>query len=587
MRLALLALAILAATGCQPRDAAAPTATQRPSDAAKPESKPAAFAFDEATIADLQSRMGSGALTSRDLTQAYLDRIAQIDKAGPTLNSVIELNPKALEEAAALDAERKNGAVRGPMHGIPVLLKDNIDAVPMVNSGGSLALADNKPARDAFLVQRLRAAGAVILGKTNLSEWANFRSTRSTSGWSSRGGQTKNPYALDRNPCGSSSGTGTAIAANLAVVGVGTETDGSIICPASVAGLVGLKPTVGLVSRDGVIPISSSQDTAGPMTRTVADAAAMLSAMVGRDDNDVATGSSVGKAVFYYEKRLDANALRGLRVGILRKEMGWHPDVDAAMERVVATLQSSGATVVDAEIPTKGKWDEAEFDVLLYEFKAGLTHYLSTHNAKHKTLAELIAFNKSNAAQVMPFFGQEIFEKANAKGPLGETAYLDARSSAKRLAGPEGIDAALKAANVDVLIAPAMSPAWPTDLVLGDHFVGAGYGAAAVAGYPSLTVPMGESHGLPIGVVFVGPAWSEAKLLSVGYAYEQRSKLRRAPQFLATVVPGRTALPSDKASAMPVWTTAPATDSTSAAPAAASTVTAPAAASTTANDPRK
>ncbi|MCC8362300.1 amidase [Lysobacter sp. A6] len=578
MRLALLALALVAATGCQPRDAAAPSTTHRPTEA--PTAKAPAFAFDEATIADLQSRMASGATTSRDLTQAYLDRIAAIDKAGPTLNSVIELNPNALDEAAALDAERKSGKVRGPMHGIPVLLKDNIDAVPMVNSAGSLALANNKPSRDAFLVQRLRAAGAVILGKTNLTEWANFRSTRSVSGWSGRGGQTKNPYALDRNPCGSSAGTGTAIAANLAVVGVGTETDGSIICPASVAGLVGLKPTVGLVSRDGIIPISSSQDTAGPMTRTVSDAAAMLSAMVGRDDGDVATDGSVGKAVFDYEKRLDANALQGLRVGILRKEMGWHPDVDAGMERVVATLQSAGAVVVDAEVPTKGQWDEPEFEVLLYEFKAGLEHYLQTHDAQHKTLADLMAFNNANVAKEMPYFAQEIFEKANAKGPLGETAYLEARAKAKRLAGPEGIDVALKNANVDVLIAPAMSPAWLTDPVLGDHFVGAGYGVAAVAGYPSLTVPMGDSHGLPIGVVFVGPAWSEAKLLSVGYAYEQRSKARRKPEFLPTVALKTTALPSSKANAMPVWTSAePAAASTSAP--ASSATTRPAVTSTT------
>ncbi|MUV13971.1 amidase [Noviluteimonas gilva] len=573
MRLALLALALLAATGCQPRDPAQKAAAPTP---AKPDAPVAstvpAFAFDEADITGLQQRMAKGDLTSHALTQAYLDRIAAIDKAGPTLNSVIELNPKALAEADALDAERKAGNVRGPMHGIPVLLKDNIDAVPMVNSGGSLALADNKPARDAFLVQRLRAAGAVILGKTNLSEWANFRSTRATSGWSGRGGQTKNPYALDRNPCGSSAGTGTAIAANLATVGVGTETDGSIICPSSVAGLVGLKPTVGLVSRDGIIPISSSQDTAGPMTRTVSDAAAMLSAMVGRDDGDAATANSVGKAVFDYEKRLDANALQGLRVGILRNEMGFHPDVDAAMERVVATLKSAGAQVVDADIKTKGEWDKPEFEVLLFEFKAGLENYLQKHDVAPKTLVQLMEFNKQHANEEMPYFGQEIFEKANAKGPLGDPAYLEARAEARRLAGPAGIDAAMKDASVDVLIAPAMSPAWPTDLVLGDHFVGAGYGAAAVAGYPSLTVPMGESHGLPIGVVFIGPAWSEAKLLSVGYAYEQRSKLRRAPTFAPTVTLGKTALPSSKASAMPVWTTAePATGSTATMPAAAST----------------
>lgn len=566
MRLALLSLAVLATVACQPREATTPATPGDDAVARHHPAKPANFAFDEADIAGLQARMQKGELASRDLTQAYLERIAAIDKRGPALNSVIELNPKALDEAAALDAERKAGKVRGPMHGIPVLLKDNIDATPMVNSGGSLALADHRPKRDAFLVQRLRAAGAVILGKTNLSEWANFRSTRSTSGWSGRGGQTKNPYVLDRNPCGSSSGTGTAIAANLAVVGVGTETDGSIICPASVAGLVGLKPTVGLVSRDGIIPISSTQDTAGPMTRNVSDAAAMLTAMVGRDDNDAATANSVGKAVFDYEKRLDANSLKGVRIGLLRKEMGWHPDVDAAMERAVATLQSAGAVVVDADIPTKGQWDDAEFEVLLYEFKAGLEHYLRTHDTPHKTLADLIAFNSANAEKEMPYFAQEIFEKANAKGPLGETAYLDARAKAKRLAGPEGIDAALQNANVDVLIAPSMSPAWPTDFVLGDHYVGSGYGVAAVAGYPSLTVPMGDSHGLPIGIVFVGPAWSEAKLLSVGYAYEQRSKARRKPEFLPTVVHGKTALPSPTANAMPVRTTAPATVSTPATP---------------------
>jgi amidase len=577
MRLALLSLAVLATVACQPRDTNAPA----PSDttATKAAAAPAPFAYDEIDIATLQARMARGELDSRTLTQAYLDRIAAVDKAGPSLNSVIELNPNAVKEAEALDAERKAGNVRGPLHGIPVLLKDNIDATPMVNSGGSLALADNRPKRDAFLVQRLRSAGAVILGKTNLSEWANFRSSRSTSGWSGRGGQTKNPYALDRNPCGSSSGTGTAIAANLAVVGVGTETDGSIICPASVAGLVGLKPTVGLVSRDGIIPISSSQDTAGPMTRNVADAAAMLAAMVGRDENDVATANSVGKAVFDYAARLDPNALQGARIGVLRKDMGFHPDVDAAMERAIAMLKSAGADVVDAEIPTKGKWDEPELEVLLFEFKAGLEHYLSTHDAPVRTLAQLIEYNNAHVAQEMPYFGQELFEQANAKGPLGDPAYLDARAKARRLAGPEGIDAALKAQNLDVLIAPAMSPAWLTDPVLGDHFVGAGYGAAAVAGYPSLTVPMGESHGLPLGIVFMGPAWSEAKLLSIGHAYEQRSKLRRPPQFLPTVVLGKTALPASGASAKPVWTSAEAA-STATVPATASTATQPAAAST-------
>jgi len=332
------------------------------------------------------------------------------------------------------------------------------------------------------------------------------------------------------------------------------------------------------VSRDGIIPISSTQDTAGPMTRSVADAATMLAAMVGRDDNDVATDNSVGKAVFDYHVRLDPNALQGVRIGVLRKEMGFHPDVDAAMERAIAMLKSGGAEVVDAEIPTKGQWDDPEFEVLLYEFKAGVEHYLQTHDAGPKTLAQLIEFNKAHADQEMPYFAQEIFEKANAKGPLGEAAYLEARAKSKRLAGADGIDAALKKNNLDVLIAPAMSPAWPTDQVLGDHFVGAGYGVAAVAGYPSLTVPMGDSHGLPVGIVFIGPAWSEAKLLSIGNAYEQRSKARHPPQFLPTVTLGKTALP-ENANAMPVWTTA-APGSTAAAPAAASTATQPATAST-------
>ena len=582
MRIALLSLAVLATTACQPREPASQTAASA-ATSARPAAATPAFAFDEADIATLQARMARGELDSATLTQAYLDRIDAIDKAGPALNAVIERNPKALDEARAMDAERKAGKVRGPMHGIPVLLKDNIDATPMVNSGGSLALADNRPQRDAFLVQRLRAAGAVILGKTNLSEWANFRSSRSTSGWSGRGGQTKNPYVLDRNPCGSSSGTGTAIAANLAVVGVGTETDGSIICPASVAGLVGLKPTVGLVSRDGIIPISASQDTAGPMTRSVADAAAMLAAMVGRDDNDAATANSVGKAVFDYSVRLDPNALQGARIGVLRTDMGWHPDVDAAMERAIAAMKSAGAEVVDAEIPTKGQWDDPEFEVLLFEFKAGVEHYLQTHNAQTRTLAQLIEFNKAHATEEMPYFGQELFEKANAKGSLGDPAYLDARAKARRLAGPEGIDAALKAQHLDVLIAPAMSPAWQTDFVLGDHFVGAGYGAAAVAGYPSLTVPMGDSFGLPLGIVFMGPAWSEAKLLSIGHAYEQRTKLRRAPQFLPTAdvrKAGASATAPASTTLKPVWTSAEA-----AATPAAATAAMPAAATTASTMP--
>ena len=525
-----LALALAALLGaCQP----APQAPAR--DATKPAAAAPAFAFEEASIADLQRRMADGAVTSHALTQAYLDRIAAIDKAGPTLNSVIELNPDALEEADALDAERKAGKLRGPLHGIPVLLKDNIDATPMVNSAGSLALAEHRPKSDAFLVAKLRQAGAVILGKTNLSEWANFRSTRSTSGWSGRGGQTRNPYVLDRNPCGSSAGSGTAIAANLAAAAIGTETDGSIICPSAVAGLVGLKPTVGLVSRSGIIPISASQDTAGPMTRSVADAAALLTAIAAADPNDAASGERPQAMAVDYAAHLKANALEGARIGVVRKLMGYHPDTDAAMERAIAAMQAAGATVVDAEIPTLGKWDAAEYEVLLYEFKDGLNAYLAGSGAPHSSLDALIAFNNQNAAREMPFFAQEIFEQANAKGPLGDKAYLDARDKARRLAGPQGIDAALKKHGLDALVAPAMSPAWPIDPVNGDHFLGAGYGASAVARYPSLTVPMGEVHGLPVGVVFMGTAWSEPRLIELGYAFEQASKARKPPRFLPTI----------------------------------------------------
>jgi amidase len=526
-----LAISLLLLAACQPQPASQPP---QPAGQATPQAT-AAFPFEEASVASLQQQMGSGGLTSRALTQAYLDRIAAIDDAGPTLNAVIETNPDALKEADALDAERKAGKLRGPLHGIPVLLKDNIDATPMVNSAGSLALAEHRPKSDAFLVARLRAAGAVILGKTNLSEWANIRSTRSTSGWSARGGQTKNPYALDRNPCGSSAGTGTAIAANLSVVGIGTETDGSIICPSAVAGLVGIKPTVGLVSRSGIIPISHSQDTAGPMARSVADAAAMLTAIAAADPADVATAEHPSRTAIDYTTHLKPDALKGARIGVLRKAMGYQPDVDAAFERAVAALEAAGATVVDAEIPTAGQWDEAELEVLLHELKADLNAYLGNSSAPVESLAEVIAFNKQNAATEMRYFAQELFEQAEAKGPLTDKAYLEARDKARRLAGPEGIDVALKKDNLDALIAPSMSPAWPTDPINGDHFTGAGYGAAAVARYPSISVPMGDSHGLPLGITFMGTAWSEARLVELAYAYEQASKARKPPKFLPTV----------------------------------------------------
>ena len=488
----------------------------------------------ELGAAEARDRMAAGTLTSRALTQAYLDRIAAVDKAGPKLNSVIELNSRAIADAEALDGERKAGKVRGPLHGIPVLIKDNIDSVGMVNSAGSLALAENRPKQDAFLVKRLREAGAVILGKTNLSEWANFRSTRSTSGWSSRGGQTKNPYVLDRNPCGSSSGTGTAIAASLAAIGVGTETDGSIICPAAVSGLVGLKPTVGLVSRSGVIPISVSQDTAGPMGRSVSDVAMLLTGLAGVDPSDPASAAAAGKIPSDYQAALKADALKGKRFGVLRQAMGFHPDMDQAMQAAMALMTAQGAVLVDVKVPTYNDWNDAEFDVLLYEFKDGLNAYLKAAGSP-QTLEGLIAWNKANANTVMPFFGQEIFERAQAKGPLTDAAYVKARVQSKRLAGRDGLIVTLNREKLDALIAPSMSPAWPTDHVLGDHFVGAGYGMAAVAGTPSITIPIGESHGLPIGLTFMGREYTETDLLGFGYALEQAAKARKAPQYKATL----------------------------------------------------
>jgi amidase len=508
-----------------------------PSSNSQPAPPPSSPPIDvvELSATDASARMVAGTLTSRALTQAYLDRIAAVDDAGPRLDSVIELNPSALADADARDAERKAGKARGPLHGLPVLLKDNIDVAGMVNSAGSLALAEHRPKQDAFIAARLRDAGAVILGKTNLSEWANFRSTRSTSGWSSRGGQTKNPYVLDRNPCGSSSGTGTAIAASLGAVGVGTETDGSIICPAAVSGLVGLKPTVGLVSRSGIIPISVSQDTAGPMARSVADAALLMNALAAADVNDPAGAAATGKVPADYTALLKADALKGKRIGVLRQAMGFHPAVDAATRAAIDAVKKQGAEVIDVKVGHYGDWNDPEFQVLLYEFKDGLNNYLKSSGAPHASLEALIAYNKTHAERVMPFFGQEIFEQAQAKGPLTDAGYLKARDRARQLAGKDGVIALLDGQKLDAILAPSMSPAWPTDHVLGDHFVGAGYGMAAVAGTPSITIPAGETRGLPIGVTFMGRAYGEGDLLGLAYALEQALAARKAPQFTPTL----------------------------------------------------
>jgi amidase len=505
-----------------------------PTSAPTPRVPAPAIDVVELSAVDARDRMEAGTLTSRALTQAYLDRIHQIDDAGPMLNAVIEISPTAIADADALDAERKAGKVRSALHGIPILIKDNIDSVGMVNSAGSLALADNRPKQDAFIVTRLRDAGAVILGKTNLSEWANFRSTRSTSGWSSRGGQTKNPYVLDRNPCGSSSGTGAAIAASLAAIGIGTETDGSIICPASVNGLVGIKPTVGIVSRRGIIPIAASQDTAGPMARTVADAAMLLTAVAGIDEQDPAASAAHGHIPREYAVPAGAT-LKGARIGVLRQAMGFHPDARAAAEKAIDVMKAEGASVIDVTIATYNDWDPPEIEVLLYEFKEGLNRYLKAAGSPHSSLEALIAFNKAHADTVMPFFGQELFERAQAKGPLTDPAYLKARDAARRLAGKDGLLAALDRDKLDAIVAPSMSPAWPTDHLLGDHFVGAGYGAAAVAGTPSITVPVGNVRGLPLGLTIMGRAYDETGIIALASAIEQTMKARIAPQFTPTL----------------------------------------------------
>jgi len=498
------------------------------------------FPFAEASLAELQEAQAEGRVTSRTLVEAYLQRMDAVDRGGPAVNAVIERNPDAIEIADRLDSERATGSVRGPLHGIPVLIKDNIDTADhMRTSAGSLALAGSIAPRDAFIVERLRAAGAVILGKTNLSEWANFRSTRSTSGWSGRGGLTRNPYVLDRSPCGSSSGSGAAVAADLCAVAVGTETDGSIVCPSKACGLVGIKPTVGLVSRSGIIPISASQDTAGPMARSVADAAALLTALAGPDPRDLATARAEGHVRPDYARFLDTGALKGARIGIVRTMFGQNAFVEQVIERAIADLSRLGAFIVDpVETAAHLGVEEAEWTLLQYEFKHGLNAYLSTlgPDAPYRDLEGLIGFNQQNADREMPWFGQEIFIGSQEKGPLTEKAYLEAKETCRRLSTVEGIDMMMDRHELDALVAPTGDPAFTIDLVNGDHHTGGGTSTLpAVSGYPHITVPAGDVFGLPVGISFFGRAWSEPRLIALAHAYEQATLHRRPPAFLPTL----------------------------------------------------
>jgi amidase len=498
------------------------------------------FEPEEATVTALQAEMQAGRLSARALTQHYLKRIAELDRKGPTLRSIIETNPEALQLAEDLDRERQSKGSRGPLHGIPVILKDNIDTADrMTTTAGSLALEGSIPPRDSGVASRLRAAGAVLLAKANMSEWANIRSTRSSSGWSARGGQCCNPFVLDRNPCGSSSGSAVAVSANLGAVAVGTETDGSIVCPASATGIVGIKPTLGLVSRTGIIPISHTQDTAGPLCRTVADAAILLGAIAGPDSRDRATAASAGHIERDYSRFLDPKGIRNARIGVARaKFFGYSDATDRLADDALRLLREEGAVLVDpADIPHAGEYDDDELEMLLYEFKAGLASYLAGlgGGARVKNLQDVIEFNQDHAEREMPYFGQELFLEAQRKGPLSSPEYRKALRRCRRLSRELGIDAIMTKHRLDALVAPTGNPAWPTDLVNGDHFTGSSSTPAAVAGYPSVSVPMGFVRGLPVNLSFFGRAWSEPALIRIAYAFEQGSKHRRPPEFLPTL----------------------------------------------------
>src|ERR1700730_5929965 len=525
----------LAAARC---NAQGETPAPRSAQAVQPAPEVKSFELDEATISNLRDGMKSGKFTARSLVEKDSQRIDDIDKHGPTINSVLELKPDALAVADALDRERKAKGPRGPMHGIPVLIKDNIDTADrMMTTAGSLALVGATPPKDSFVAQKLRAAGAIILGKTNLSEWANIRSSHSTSGWSGRGGLTKNPYALDRNPCGSSSGTGAAVSANLCVAGVGTETDGSVVCPSSANGLAGLKPTVGLVSRSGIVPISHSQDTAGPRARTVGDVAILLGVMAGADPQDPVTADSQGKVSPDYTKFLDPAGLKGARLGVVRKYCGFNDAVDQLMDTIIREMKRAGAEIVDpADIPTIGKFDESELTVFYYELKADLAAYLARRgNTSVKSLKDVIEFNERNRDREMPYFGQDIFLKSEQKGPLNTKEYLDALTLNQKLSRAEGIDFIMDKFKLDALVAPTAGPAWLTDLINGDHAAGGSSSAAAVAGYPNINVTAGYLWGLAGGLSFFGRAWSEPTLLKIAYSFEQLTKARQKPRFLPMI----------------------------------------------------
>jgi amidase len=497
----------------------------------------AASSILDAGVHEQQAQMAAGKLSAKSLVQQYLARIAAIDKAGPRINAVIELNPDAIAIAEQLDRERKAGKLRGPLHGIPVLIKDNIaTADRMSTTAGSLALAGVRASRDAYVAHKLREAGAVIIGKTNLSEWANMRSTHSVSGWSGRGGQTRNPYALDRNTSGSSSGSGAAMAAGLATLAIGTETDGSIVSPSSTCGIVGIKPTLGLVSRSGIIPIAHSQDTAGPMTRSVADAALLLGAIAGADADDAATRDSHGKASDY-AAALRTDGLRGKRIGVARNFFGSSPAIDAVIDKELAILKAQGATLVDVQVPNVDKYGDSELEVLLAEFRPDLDAWLAGYapHAPVKSMADIIAFNDRNGSRELQHFGQEHLVAAQQKPGLDDKAYRDALANNHRYSREEGIDRILKDEKLDALVAPTGGTAWLTDYINGDHYGGSFSSPAAVAGYPHVTVPAGFVAGLPVGISFVGTAWTEASLIGMAYAYEQASMRRRAPAFPATV----------------------------------------------------